>query len=662
MAALQILQMDLPLRIAVLDQQLEACHTVRGKQRAAIREYLLQRGIYSVEDITDEDIQDYREYLRWRADFTPKQRALYVGCIETILYAHYAPHNQQFLQELENGKKQTAVIKKTEVYLMAHGIRRAEDITYEIRVAYESYIEHSVAKSKRNEYVKALDNMKLDAIRREWEQTPYKERKLKYDGGKVFLLYHPDIEMAKTFYYVQDKTELLFDFSYAGSEIVKKQIFQMLNFILEREKNWKSRRERFLVPLKLLYVFCMEQGIADLEQLEEEEIEKFRETLDSLPVNKTAVYIQIVDNIRKFLFLQAKKTNWQANVWYLERFCLQSDRVNPANPIFRFFFLQIKIKENRRILQKYMRYMIGVTSLAVSNIRTQFYRVTEFLEYCDQNRLLVQEITSLDMDKYMQAMDDGILPLTYNCKVEDIHKFFMFMVVKGMMEKIPFEKKLYLKKVVPVHHDRALSEDIVERMLGALYLFPEHMRLMYLHLWCLGLRVNEVCVIRGNAYYEKSGEAWIRIYQNKMKAEKTLPIPKTLYALMRSYIQKMERKPDEYVFQSQKGGAYNASTYCKQMVDKCNEIGIGCGEYTFRSHDYRHTIGTTMSEEGVSLQAIRDFLGHKSEEMTKQYVDCVPKQIDKANEKYFRENSIPSKVERRKRVGTGDKIKRSSML
>lgn len=69
-----------------------------------------------------------------------------------------------------------------------------------------------------------------------------------------------------------------------------------------------------------------------------------------------------------------------------------------------------------------------------------------------------------------------------------------------------------------------------------------------------------------------------------------------------------------------------------------------------------------MSEEGVSLQAIRDFLGHKSEEMTKQYVDCVPKQIDKANEKYFRENSIPSKVERRKRVGTGDKIKRSSML
>ena len=131
---------------------------------------------------------------------------------------------------------------------------------------------------------------------------------------------------------------------------------------------------------------------------------------------------------------------------------------------------------------------------------------------------------------------------------------------------------------------------------------------------------------------------------------------------MRSYIQKMDRKPDEYVFQSQKGGAYNASTYCKQMVDKCNEIGIGCGEYTFRSHDYRHTIGTAMSEEGVSLQAIRDFLGHKSEEMTKQYVDYVPKQIDKANEKYFRENSITSKVERRKRVGTGDKIRRSSML
>ena len=57
---------------------------------------------------------------------------------------------------------------------------------------------------------------------------------------------------------------------------------------------------------------------------------------------------------------------------------------------------------------------------------------------------------------------------------------------------------------------------------------------------------------------------------------------------------------------------------------------------------------------GTSLQAIRDFLGHKSEEMTKQYVDYLPDKIDKANEKYFskNENSIAKAV--RKGGGNGN--------
>lgn len=90
------------------------------------------------------------------------------------------------------------------------------------------------------------------------------------------------------------------------------------------------------------------------------------------------------------------------------------------------------------------------------------------------------------------------------------------------------------------------------------------------------------------------------------------------------------------------------------MVDKCKELGIDCGDYVFRPHDYRHSISTAMYDNGTSLQAIRDFLGHKSEEMTKQYVDYLPDKIDKANEKYFskNENSIAKAV--RKGGGNGN--------
>lgn len=48
------------------------------------------------------------------------------------------------------------------------------------------------------------------------------------------------------------------------------------------------------------------------------------------------------------------------------------------------------------------------------------------------------------------------------------------------------------------------------------------------------------------------------------------------------------------------------------------------GEYIFKSHDYRHTVATNFYEHGVSIQSIRDYLGHTFEEMTMQYIDYMP--------------------------------------
>lgn len=636
MAALSILQFDMSARIAELDAELEACSNVQGRQRAAIREFLLQEGIYSIGDITDEDKEDFREHLQQKEGFSERRIKCYVSGIEVLQFSYYAPLHEDFLKELEDGKEQDAVIRKAETFLLSHGIISTAEITYEVRNAYEQYLMASIAQSKVGEYVKALDNMKLAAIRRECEKAPFKARKLVYNGGKVFLLYHPDYAMAMSFYYLRNKQELLFDFSLPVAETVKHQIFFMLNYVLEKEKNWKSRRERFLVPLKLLYEFCVEKkSIEDLEQLEEEEIVAFREKLEALEVDKADIYIQIIDNIRKFLFLRAKKTNWQASVWYMERFNLQSDRMNPATPVVRIQFMQVHDKENRQYFQKYMQYMIGVTSLAINNIRHQFYSVSDFLEYCDEKEFSILTVTGQDMDAYMKHIDRDIQPATYNKRVVGVHKFFQFMVVKGYIEKVPFFAEYYLKNVVPQHHDRAVPEDTMGKMLSSLYLFPDNLRLMFLHLWCLGLRVNEVCTIKGDAYYRMDDAAWIRIYQNKMKAEKTVPIPETLYMLMKQYIADNSISSDEYVFKSENGGAFKAGTFRVQMIKKCEELGISNGDYIFRSHDYRHTVGTALYDHGASIQAVRDFLGHKSEEMTKQYLDFIPEKIDKANEEYF---------------------------
>jgi integrase len=161
---------------------------------------------------------------------------------------------------------------------------------------------------------------------------------------------------------------------------------------------------------------------------------------------------------------------------------------------------------------------------------------------------------------------------------------------------------------------------------------------MYLNLWCIGLRVNEVCVIRGDAYSFDGQDAWIKIYQSKIKQEKVVPIPTRLYELMTRYIGENHIAADEYVFQSARGKAYDAGTFAKQFKKALREAGME--KYDFRSHDFRHTVATRLYDGGASIEVIRDYLGHRESDMTKQYLDYMPKRIDAANETYFR--SMPA--------------------
>lgn len=69
------------------------------------------------------------------------------------------------------------------------------------------------------------------------------------------------------------------------------------------------------------------------------------------------------------------------------------------------------------------------------------------------------------------------------------------------------------------------------------------------------------------------------------------------------------------------------------MKEICRKCGIF---YPFQTHDYRHTVATIFYQNGVSIQAVRDYLGHKTEDMTKQYLDIIPMQMEKKNEAYFK--------------------------
>lgn len=131
-------------------------------------------------------------------------------------------------------------------------------------------------------------------------------------------------------------------------------------------------------------------------------------------------------------------------------------------------------------------------------------------------------------------------------------------------------------------------------------------------------------------------------------------LPFMLYMVMRKYIEKNHIRPKDYIFKGKNGGAYRVATFRKEFQYHCTKNQIADGEYIFKTHDYRHTLATRFYDDGVSIQTIRDYLGHFSEEMTKQYVDFMPKRIEKASDAYFKKpgNDLASAITVKKR---GDK-------
>lgn len=516
-------------------------------------------------------------------------------------------------------------------FMVANGIWHISELNYPLRKQFEALLQEKYSDNACRKYLLAYDRIKQYSISKELQIfTKGKHQNSQYRNEIFYLPYYPDSELNGQFLNIVKKEILIWDFTIDVAEVMKRQIFTILCDMVRTQRRRQSLTEK-LSALLDVYHYCCDEAIEDIEQMELEQAQKFT-TVSTHSYDKG-----IIEYCRKILFLQSEEIPWQAPVWYLERFHLQPERTDPSNPVRRISFLEVTNKRNRSILQKYFRYALGVTNLSIGNIRSEHNYVRNFLVWLNQPEDLdICSAATEQIDGYFKELQQkSMQAASYNDQVMAILHFFNFLLVRKYIERIPFSEDLYLKKEIPVHHNRSVEQEVAREILSKLYRFPEEIRLIYLHLWAVGLRISEICSLKGNAYYVQGRDAWIQVYQNKMRNYKRIPIPTALYKLMQVYLKKHQIKSDDYVFQNQKGGAYRSATFRWKMKECCRENNIQYGEYIFQCHDYRHTVATNFYDTGVSIQSVRDYLGHSYEEMTQQYLDHMPKKIDKANEEYF---------------------------
>ena len=292
-----ILRLQPKLNIEQLYEQLDYSQGVLGKGREFVTQYLLDDGVDNLEDITVDDLKVYRKYVKSLLMINKNQKKYFMNLLEQVTFAYLIAMNQMLDDKYRVLIPNRAVRNKTVGFMLTSDVTDASGINYDLRSRYQMYLSETIAESKVSEYIKAMDILKLESIRIQNGENPLRVPELKYEGKEIFLLYHPSYEIARTFYYIRDKEELLFDFSVATSAVLKRQIFKMLKHVLETKDNRHDRRERFIVPLKMLYQYCIRSGIGDIEQITEKEIEGFRRSMDGKVGTKTDTYMQILSTI-----------------------------------------------------------------------------------------------------------------------------------------------------------------------------------------------------------------------------------------------------------------------------------------------------------------------------------------------------------------------------
>ena len=548
---------------------------------------------------------------------------------------------QKICEQVDACTEVNGVIRnRVKKFLIEEGVTDISEMNAALRVRYEGYLERNETVYVPITCLRGFDKIFIHRMKEELK-TLAGQRKYttEYRDQWLCLTHYPEVEVAESFLMSKGGMELVWNFTLECPRKLKMQIFTVLKEVIHTYKGW-TRKEK-LLALQRLYQFCVEEQVSDIETMTMEEEQRFEQELsEHFCRKKKSMGVAVIRMSRKILFLQAPEINWNANVWFLERFHFSKERMNPSKPIELVSFKEVTNLENQKILQKYMRYLFGITDLCISTIRIKMLELRTFLVHFNGEKSPIYEVEAEKIQRYLESIQkQDTREKTANGRIFMILQFYNFLTVKGYLKKIPFRHEYYLQKEVHIHHDRSVPERIYTEILSKLAEFPEHLRLMFLHLWCTGIRGSEVCTLTGDGYEEKDGDYWLKVYQVKMKTYKRIPIPEALYKLVQVYKKKYHIGPEEYLFQNQTGGAFRYGTFRYQMLKYCEKYQIANGEYIFKSHDYRHNLATLYYDSGISIQAVRDYLGHEYEEMTRQYVDYMPKKLEQASEAYFQEET-----------------------
>ena len=204
------------------------------------------------------------------------------------------------------------------------------------------------------------------------------------------------------------------------------------------------------------------------------------------------------------------------------------------------------------------------------------------------------------------------------------------------------------------HLPRYIPDEVMTQLNQYLDALPSPVMRMVLVIQECGLRIGELLLLPINCLKSDTKGGWyIQFMRGKMSKEATIPVSSELVAVIieqQKYIQEHLGKNFEYLFCARKQGNRGKPgifipkpsvmdlnsfiCFLKTLAEEKDIKDSSGKRWNFQSHQFRHTVGTRMINNGVPQHIIQRYLGHESPTMTAVYAHIHDETLRKEIEKY----------------------------
>ncbi|MCB9895836.1 MAG: site-specific tyrosine recombinase XerC [Planctomycetes bacterium] len=294
-----------------------------------------------------------------------------------------------------------------------------------------------------------------------------------------------------------------------------------------------------------------------------------------------------------------------------------------------------------RLAQRYMQWM-GTMNYSSGTIRLRTIQLKFFLNWCaERNLARPRQVTRRVLERYIKEVAKARVSGTkrrlttgaQHGRLVAVRCFFKWLARKKLIPHNP-ASEIDLPQMERRLPKNVLSHEQVERVLE----LPDPSTPLGLRdrailetFYSTGLRRAELLTVRVDELYIERG--FLLVNQGKGKKDRVVPIGARAVHWIQRYLEEVRptqvrRKVRHHLFLTARGSQFSASALGNLVKDYLLKAGIkGRGA----CHMFRHSMATSMLENGAGIRFIQEMLGHADLKTTQIYTHVSPVRLQEVH-------------------------------